>query len=119
MIPADRAERVSEVAVEKRAPSVAHVVTVSGAYIVDARGEGCTCPDREYNLGPGEHCKHHAGALLAFSDNLPAPFVVSDNLDECVVADGGECEDCVDLPEDFPCASCHISGDADLSEGDA
>jgi len=42
MIPDDRAERVNDVmAVEKRAPGVTRVVTVSGVYTTDARGEGC------------------------------------------------------------------------------
>jgi hypothetical protein len=83
MIPDDRAERISDVlAVEKRAPGVARVVTLSGAYVVDARGEGCTCEDKEFNLGPGEQCKHWGAALMAFSDILPTPFLVVEDFDD-------------------------------------
>jgi len=90
MIPDDRAERIDDViAVERVAPGMARVVSVSGAYTVDARGEGCTCPDKEYHLGPGERCKHHAAARAAFSDSVPAPFIVTDNLDRRVATDGG------------------------------
>jgi hypothetical protein len=91
MIPEDRAERIDDVvAVEKRAPGVAEVVSFGGSYIVDARGDGCMCKDKEYNLNPGERCKHHAAALLAFSDDLPAPFTVTDNLNNRVATDGGQ-----------------------------
>lgn len=97
----DRARRACTdvLAVEQIAPGMARVVTFSDAYVVDARGEGCTCPDKQYNLEPGEKCKHHVAAVLATSD-LPAPFDVVDNLDERpeptgtptaprVLADGG------------------------------
>lgn len=69
------------VAVERLAPGMVRVVTWSDAYPVDARGEGCMCPDKQYNLGPGELCKHHVAAMLATGD-LPAPFDVVDSLDE-------------------------------------
>jgi len=83
MIPDDRAERMGDVlTVEKIAPGMARVITLSGAYTVDARGEGCSCPDKEYNLDLGEHCKHHAAAVLAYNDDLPTPFMVVENVDE-------------------------------------
>jgi len=86
-----RAERIDDVvAVEKIAPGMARVITLSGAYTVDARGEGCSCKDKEFNLDPGEHCKHHLAARIAYNDDLPTPFIVTDNLDRRVVTDGGD-----------------------------
>jgi len=116
MIPDDRAEGISDVlTVEKLAPGLARVVTLSGAYVVDARGEGCECPDKEYNLDPGERCKHHAAALLAYDDDLPTPFTVTDNLNERVATDGGERPDDCDCSEymdedDLPCFACFAAG---------
>jgi len=117
MIPADRAERVSDViAVETIAPGMIRVVTWSDAYPVDARDAGCNCPDKQYR--EVSMCKHEHAALLADTE-LPTPFIVSDNLDERVATDNSRCEDCADLPDDFPCASCYIGGDADFPEGKA
>lgn len=81
------------VAVERLAPGLVNVVTWSDSYVVDARGEGCTCPDKQYNLQPGEKCKHHAAALMATTDT-PAPFDVVDSLSEHggptpILTDGG------------------------------
>lgn len=110
----DRAIRAltDVVAVRRVAPGMAEVVTVSDAYTVDARGEGCTCKDKEYNLAPGEKCKHHRAAQLAFSDDLPAPWTPVESFDTRAVPDGGERPaDCNCRPDDdLPCASCFIAG---------
>jgi len=111
---ADRAERLDDiVAVETMAPGMARVVTFGGAYPVDARGDGCNCPDKQYNLAGGR-CKHEHAAYVAHSD-VPAPFMVSDDLNQRVAADGGECETCATLPEGVPCAECYISGDKEFN----
>jgi hypothetical protein len=87
----DRAVRALEdiVAVEHVAPGMVRVVSWSDAYTVDARGEGCECPDKEYNLDSGDFCKHHYAAILATAGNLPTPFEVSDDLSQRVATDGG------------------------------
>jgi hypothetical protein len=120
MTDADRAERAvtDVVAVETLAPGMSRVITFGGAYVVDARGEGCLCPDKKHNLGPGEVCKHHIGAMLAADDTLPAPFITTDNLSERLAADGGECKDCERLPDDVPCATCYISGDKEFNDNE-
>lgn len=84
MIDPDRAERAATdiLAVEETAPGMARVVTLTGCYTLDARGQACQCPDKEFNLAAGEFCKHYAGAILAGSDDLPTPFVVAEDFDE-------------------------------------
>jgi len=84
-----RAERAltDVVAVERIAPGLIKVVTWSDAYPVDARDAGCNCPDKQYHAAAV--CKHEHAALLADTD-LPAPFVVADNLSERVATDGGK-----------------------------
>lgn len=95
-----RAERAVEdvVAVERMAPGLVRVVTLSDHYVVDARDGGCRCPDAEYTLGGDERCKHELAALLATSA-YPAPFPVVDDLwhlrrpsdgAQRLVADGGQ-----------------------------
>jgi hypothetical protein len=106
-----RAVRAVEdvVAVESLAPGMVRVVSWSDSYVVDARGEGCACPDKEYNDAP--RCKHEHAALLATSDKYPSPYVTSTVADTPrVMADGGECEACAALPEGVPCADCYITG---------
>jgi len=79
----NRAENVADVvAVETVAPGLVRVVTWSDAYPVDVRGEGCNCPDKEYNLdrAAGDKCKHEHAAMLAMSDRYPSPCIVSENL---------------------------------------
>jgi hypothetical protein len=73
----DRAENAlaDVVAVERMAPGMCRVVTWSDAYPVDVRGGGCNCEDKQYNLAPGEKCKHDRAAMLAMSDRYPTPFV--------------------------------------------
>jgi hypothetical protein len=132
MIDADRAERACRdvLAVELFAPGMARVITLGGCYTVDARGEGCQCPDKEYHLEAGEQCKHHAAAFLATSDDHPTPFLVREDLSTRTdpefelerpprigrnhtfgaFTDGGECEACAALPEGVPCADCYITG---------
>jgi len=68
----DRAVAAFEdvVAVEHTAPGMVRVVTVSDAYIVDARHEVCECPDYEYHLEGEGRCKHLWAALDA-TDQLP------------------------------------------------
>jgi hypothetical protein len=84
MIDTDRAVRACRdvVAVEILAPGLCRVVTLGGSYAVDARGEGCECPDKKHNLDAGEMCKHHAAAVLATDDTLPTPFLVRESLTE-------------------------------------
>lgn len=111
----DRARRALEdvVAVDELGPGLARVVTWGGAYTVDARGEGCACPDKEYHDAP--MCKHEWAAALATNDRLPAPFVREIEARPTVMGDGsGECEDCAQLADGFPCADCFTSGRKDF-----
>ena len=142
MIDTDRAVRACRdvLAVETFAPGMARVVTLGGVYTVDARGEGCSFPDKKHNLGPGGLCKHHAAAFLATSDDHPTPFLVRDDLSEredepfdlevpdrigrnrqlsAFETDGGECEECAALPDEYPCAACYIHDGAEWPEVDA
>lgn len=125
MIDTDRAVRACEdvLTVETFAPGMARVITLGGAYTVDARGQGCQCADKEYNLGHGEMCKHHAAAFLATSDAHPTPFMTTENVDERPVAtDGG-----ADRPDDCECAGadklvcwpCKQAGFDDPPDADA
>jgi hypothetical protein len=95
------------VAVEEYAPGMARVVTFSDAYFIDARGDGCACPDQQYNLGPGELCKHQIAAIIADSDHLPTPFVEHIEERPTALADGGSeehsCGDCDKLPDSITC----------------
>jgi len=63
----DRARKAFEdvVAIEKKAPGIFEVVTVTGAYTVDPNLEACRCPDFEYNLDGEGRCKHIWAALDA------------------------------------------------------
>lgn len=112
----DRAVRAltDVVAVREVAPGMAEVVTVTDVYTVDARGEGCTCPDKEYNLAPGEKCKHHLAAQLAFSDDLPSGVTPVESFTERAVADGGErppdCDCSPDPENDLECWPCRRDG---------
>jgi len=113
--------------VEKTAPGMVRVVTLTDAYMVDAREAGCYCPDKEYHKPP--MCKHDYAAVLSDTD-LPTPFMTVENVDErtdpafdlevpdrigkdkqlTAFADGGElkCDECAELPEGWPCAECFI-----------
>lgn len=86
----DRAVRALEdvVAVETLAPGMVRVVSWADAYVVDARGSGCRCPDKEYHDTPT--CKHELAAMLSDADRYPTPYVdatVADTPD--VMTDGG------------------------------
>jgi hypothetical protein len=73
-----RAERACTdvVAVEDLAPGLKQVTTWGDTYVVDARGSGCNCPDKQYNDAP--MCKHEVSAILADRDDLPTPFITED-----------------------------------------
>jgi len=89
------------VAVEQYAPGMVRVVTWSDSYIVDARGGGCNCPDKEYNIHESDasQCKHEQAAMLYDSDmvqsltvddDLSTPSVDASGSDSAVATDGGE-----------------------------
>lgn len=76
---ADQYDRVQSsytdvLACEHVAPGMIRVVTVSDAYVVDARHEVCQCPDFEYHLDGQGRCKHLYAALRE-TDQLPTPEV--------------------------------------------
>lgn len=117
IMPSDRAENAlaDVVAVERMAPGMVRVVTWSDAYPIDARGEGCNCPDNQYNLVENAKCKHEHAAMLAMSEEYPTPFIVRDDLDRRAVADGGERPDDCDCSEEqdddgLPCFACFRDG---------
>lgn len=86
-----RAVRALEdvVAVEQVARGLSKVVTWSDVYHVDAR-EGCQCEDKQYNLGPGERCKHEISALMNDVDYLPSPWIDETSAGTpTVMTDGG------------------------------
>ena len=68
------------VAVERLGPGMLQVVTWSDSYVVDAREQGCNCPDKQFNLGNSAKCKHEHAAILA-DTGLPNPGIVTDDLD--------------------------------------
>jgi len=94
----DRIERAyaDVVAVEEVAPGLMRVCTWSDQYVVDARGDGCGCPDKLYNLDDTNMiCKHRVAAIVATRDDLPGPWDPAETLDtrdgeaRGVMADGG------------------------------
>jgi len=95
------------VAVERTAPGLVRVVTFSDAYYVDARGAGCNCPDKQHNDAP--LCKHELAAIAADTDTMPGPHHVTDDLDEA------DCPDCAALPDGWPCATCYINGEKEVT----
>lgn len=77
-----RAALEDVVAIEDAAPGMVTVVTISDAYVVDARHERCGCPDQEYHLDDADRCKH-VWAALAATDQLAIPGQpIADDLDE-------------------------------------
>ena len=80
--------------VEQVAPGLSRVTTWSDAWIVDARGDGCNCPDKQHNLSRSLSCKHEVSAEAADRDDLPSPWdadssVMDAQTDNRVMADGG------------------------------
>jgi hypothetical protein len=108
----DRAHRALTdiIAVEQYAPGMAKVTSWSDEYIIDLRGDGCACPDKEYNDVP--KCKHEYSALLAMGDAMPNPYV-TETRERTTAADGGQrptdCE-CSGLDGDLPCFACYRAG---------
>lgn len=103
----DRAVRAltDVVAVEEYAPGMARVVTWSDDYILDTRGEGCNCPDKEYHDAPV--CKHEYAAMLATNSDYPTPYVT-----EIMEREDGEC---THTSGDLPCFDC-FEGSEDTAE---
>jgi hypothetical protein len=113
------------VAVEQYAPGMVRVVTWSDAYIVDARGGGCNCPDKEYNIheSTASSCKHEQAAMLYDSDTVQS-LTVDDDLStpsasasQQVATDGGNvrpagcgCMDEYTLDDPLPCYPCVRDG---------
>lgn len=57
------------------APLDCEAVVYNGAreYLVNTEVSFCTCPDQQYNCGPGEPCKHLLRArIVRGDDDLPA-----------------------------------------------
>ncbi|WP_135363432.1 hypothetical protein [Halosimplex halophilum] len=70
------------VAVEREAPGMVSVVSVSDEYVVDVRGERCECPDMQYHLEGEGRCKHiHAARIATGVVDVPG-IDLADNLDE-------------------------------------
>ncbi|AFH22142.1 hypothetical protein OSG_eHP18_00160 [environmental Halophage eHP-18] len=97
-------------AVEQIAPGMVRVVTWSDCYTVDARGGGCNCPDKQYNI---EHtdatkCKHELAAILYDSDTVDRPTVDDDlsTASQQVATDGGN-----DRPVDCECMDEYVDDD--------
>jgi len=102
-------------------------VTWSDSYVVDARGGGCNCPDKEYNIHESDasKCKHEQAAMLYDSDmvqsltvddDLSTPSVDS-SADKQVATDGGnerpvdcDCMDSYKLDDPLPCFPCVRDG---------
>lgn len=93
-------------AVEQIAPGMVRVVTWSDCYVVDARGGGCNCPDKQYNE-PGT-CKHEYAARLFDGDTVDRPTVDDDlsTASQQVATDGG-----TDRPVDCECMDEYVDDD--------
>lgn len=103
----------------------------------DGVPESCNCPGFEHHFGPKGMADKHMVALATVAG--PVVIEVARNYPnstgeaEELVPDGGaigsqgrgdsghqqdftedECDDCADLPDDFPCANCYISGRKDF-----
>jgi len=84
------------------------VVTWSDCYVVDARGGGCNCPDKQYNE-PGT-CNHEYAARLFDGDTVDRPTVDDDlstaSAAQQVATDGGN-----DRPVDCECMDEYVDDD--------
>ena len=108
---------IDVVAVEQYAPGMVRVVTWSDSYVVDARGGGCNCPDKEYNL-PSDgatKCKHEHAAMLYDSELFPE-FDVDNDLSTPTLSSSDDQtttdEVATDGGHDRP-ADCSCRGDDD------
>lgn len=62
------------------ATGMATVFSESGTpYVVDVSLGACGCPDKQYNLGPDQECKHVKRAKIALGDR-PIPSEIVDHL---------------------------------------
>jgi len=67
------------VAIEREAPGMVSVVSVSDEHVVDVRGERCDCADMEYNLEGEGRCKHlHAARIATDVVDVPGLDLVDD-----------------------------------------
>ena len=102
-------------AVEREAPGMVNVVTLSDSYTVDTWDETCECADYRYNLDGQGRCKHLYGALRE-TEQLPCGALTGydDSLDgrpsekaTPTVADGGQDKaprpDCDRCGDDLAC----------------
>lgn len=104
-----RAVRAVEdvLAVDEHAPGMVRVTTWGDSYIIDARGEGCNCPDKKFNHAP--RCKHETAAILADYDHLPTPYVTE-------VDEREACEACEALPDGWQCWPCTAPNEIGLEQ---
>lgn len=99
----------SVVAVEPHAPGLVNVTTWSDEYLVDLHGDGCMCPDKEYN--EPLHCKHEYAAMLAQADDKPTPYITETR--QRAATDGGNPrpDDCECWGQnDLACFACFREG---------
>lgn len=92
-------------AVENYAPGMARVVSWSDEYILDLRGEGCACPDKEYN--DTDTCKHEYAAMLATTEYAPTPYVSE-------TRERTSPEVCTHSPGELPCFECYDGRDSEV-----
>lgn len=96
------------VATEEIAPGMMRVVTWSDEYYVDARGDGCLCPDKEYNLDGVGLCKHELAAVLTDTADAPDPYIhmvdAPDRPENCM---------CHATDQGLPCFPCFDAGHDD------
>jgi hypothetical protein len=113
------------------------VTTESGSeYRVDALEGRCTCPDKQYNLEEGEHCKHERRvrfatgrwAIPAWTDTDEVDGQLGEHVEglpKVAATDGGvtlasfTTEDdnrdgCWCDDHDFPCFECYRDGRREL-----
>jgi len=138
MSDAERAERAFRdvLAVEwDDETGAARIVTLGGSYLAVPELGQHNCPDREYH--DVARCKHLL-ALDVTRGKIDAPeaWLTVEDLDERTeptfdierpprigknhtfgaFTDGGECPDCAELPDGWPCAECSIEGGKEITE---
>jgi hypothetical protein len=123
------------------APGLYTVTSQSGAeYTVDIESGACTCPDAQYNLDPGESCKHarrcafetgetplpawidtealpsdfaahvDAGPVLAAADGGSGVIATDDDAETSTGTDRPEDCQCWDAEQELPCWPCYRDG---------